>query len=59
MGLKEKVIIISERNMNALSQLYGKITTNELELIVNRHLAIVIDEIMEEISKPCRHLNQL
>ncbi|WP_164473066.1 hypothetical protein [Clostridium sp. E02] len=48
MELKDRVTIINKRNMNGLSQLYGKISTDELELIVNRYLAIAIDEIMED-----------
>lgn len=51
MGLKNRITIISEENMNRLTQLYGKLDLDDLELIVNNHLNICIDEIMEDENK--------
>ena len=48
MELKDRVVVITERNMNGIYDLYGKVTINELEGIVNRYLAVAIEEIKED-----------
>lgn len=48
MELRDGTITISEENMNGLTFLYGKLNTNDLERIVNKHIAIAIEEIMED-----------
>ena len=48
MELKDRVVVISERNMNGIYDLYGKVAINELEGIVNRYMAIAIEEIKED-----------
>lgn len=50
MQLKDRVTIISEDNYDKLTRLYGKLNIDELEDIVNRHMTIIIDEIMEDIE---------
>lgn len=49
MELKDKVVIIEEKNMCRLLSLYGEIKdVDELSKIINRHLEVVIDEIEED-----------
>ena len=49
MELKDKVVIIDDRNISRLLDLYGEIKdVDELSKIVNRHLEVVIDEIEED-----------
>ena len=48
MELKDRVVVISERNMNGLTELYGNMTHDDLERIVNKHVAVAIEEIMED-----------
>jgi hypothetical protein len=60
MDLKDRVVVISERNMNGIYNLYGQVTINELEGIINRYLAIAIEEIIEDEvekfnNKSCCH----
>lgn len=49
MELKDRVVIIEEKNMSRLLNLYGEIKdADELSKIINRHLEVVIDEIEED-----------
>ncbi len=49
MELRDKVVILDEKNISRLLNLYGKIKDiDELSKIVNRHLEIAIDEIEED-----------
>ena len=49
MELKDRVVIIEEKNMSRLLNLYGEIKdVDELSKIINRHLEVVIDEIEED-----------
>ena len=49
MELKDRVVIIEEKNMSRLLNLYGEIKdVDELFKIINRHLEVVIDEIEED-----------
>ncbi|MDR2021922.1 MAG: hypothetical protein LBQ71_01420 [Hungatella sp.] len=50
MELSNRVAIISEKNMNGFCQLYGNVTHDDLERIVNKHIAVAIDEIMEDYN---------
>ncbi len=50
MELKDRVAIISAENMNGLTQLYGNMTPDDLERIINKHIAVAIEEIMEDIN---------
>lgn len=50
MELKDRISIINEENMNGLTALYGNMTINDLERIVNKHFAVAIDEIKEDIN---------
>ena len=53
MELKDRIVIIDEKNMNRLEKLYDGIKdTDELSKIVNSHLSVVFDEI-EEDEKMC------
>lgn len=36
--------------MNGLYQLYGDLTVDDLERIVNKHITIAIEEITEDIN---------
>lgn len=48
MELSNRVAVISNENMNGLNQLYGNMAHDDLERIVNKHIAVAIDEIMED-----------
>lgn len=49
MELKDRVVIIEEKNISRLLNLYGEIkNVEELSKIINRHLEVVIDEIEED-----------
>lgn len=49
MELKNKIVIIDEKNISRLLNLYGEIKdVDELSKIVNRHLEVAIDEIEED-----------
>ena len=49
MELKDRVVIINEKNMNKLVKLYDGIKdADELSKIVNNHLNVVFDEIEED-----------
>lgn len=48
MELKDRVTIINPENMNGLYQLYGEMTGNDLERVVNKHFAVAIEEIAED-----------
>lgn len=48
MELKDRVVVVTEHNMNGIYDLYGQVDQSELEGIVNRYLAIAIEEIMED-----------
>lgn len=52
MKLKDRVVIIEEKNMERLLHLYGEIKdVEELSKIINRHLEVVLDEIEEDCWK--------
>lgn len=49
MELKDKVVIIDDKNISRLLNLYGEIkSVDELSKIVNSHLSVVFDEIEED-----------
>lgn len=49
MELKDRVVIIEEKNMCRLLKLYGEIRdVDELSKIINKHLEVAIDEIEED-----------
>lgn len=50
MKLMDRVVIISPENMDGLYQLYGNMTGNDLERIINKHIAVAIDEIEEDLN---------
>lgn len=45
MQIKDRVVIISEKNMDGINTLYGKCSTGELERIVNNMIDNAIVEI--------------
>ena len=51
MELKDKIVIISEKNMDSINALYGKCATDELERIVNNMIDNAVAEINEDRSK--------
>jgi len=51
MELKDRIVIISEKNMDNINALYGKCTTDELERIVNNMIDNAIVEINEDRSR--------
>ena len=55
MGLNERVAIITEKNMNGLLRLYGKIDIDDLSRTVNNHLKVAIGEIEDDLSKNNPH----
>ena len=49
MELKDKVVILDDKNISRLLNLYGEIeSVDELSKIVNDHLSVAIDEIEED-----------
>lgn len=50
MKLKDRIAIISIENMNGLYRLYGEMTGIDLERIVNKHIAVAIEEITEDLN---------
>ena len=49
MELKDRVVILDEKNASRLLRVYGDIKdVDELSKIVNRHMSVVIDEIEED-----------
>lgn len=55
MDLKDRVVILSEENLNGLRGLYENFDTNDLERIVNKHIAVAISEIREDTGKTVSH----
>lgn len=51
MELKDRIVIISERNMDNMNSLYGKCATDELERIVNNMIDNAVVEINEDRSR--------
>ena len=51
MELKDRIVIISEKNMHSINALYGKCTTDELERIVNNMIDTAVVEINEDRSR--------
>lgn len=51
MELKDRIVIISEKNMDSINTLYGKCTTDELERIVNNMIDNAVVEINEDRSR--------
>lgn len=50
MELKDRVTIINTENMNGLYRLYGNMTDNDLERIINKHISVAIEEITEDLN---------
>lgn len=50
MELKNRVIVVNEKNMSGLIALYGKCSLNELERIVNNIIDNAIIEIQEDMG---------
>ena len=49
MELKNRIVIIDDKNISRLLNLYGEIeSVDELSKIVNSHLSVVFDEIEED-----------
>lgn len=48
MNPNERMAIITEENLRGLTRLYGEIDTDELSRIVNKHIAVAIEEITED-----------
>ena len=48
MQLKDRIVIISEKNMDSINALYGKCTTDELERTVNNMIDNAVVEINED-----------
>ena len=49
MELKNRIVIIDDKNIGRLLNLYGEIKgVDELSKIVNGHLSVVFDEIEED-----------
>lgn len=50
MELKDRMVIVNEKNMSGLTTLYGKCSLNELERIVNNIIDNAIIEIQEDMG---------
>lgn len=48
MELKDRIVIINEKNMNSINDLYCKCTTDELERIINNMIDNAVVEIKED-----------
>lgn len=53
MELKNRVVIVNEKNMEALTSLYGECSIDELERIVNDIIDNAVMEIMEDEGREC------
>lgn len=53
MELKNRIVIVSEKNMEALTSLYGNCSIDELERIVNNIIDNAVMEIMEDEGRAC------
>lgn len=53
MELKDRVVIVSEKNMEALASLYGNCSIDELERIVNNIIGNAVEEIREDEGREC------
>ena len=42
MELKDRVVVIDEKNMAGLSRLYGEMNIDELGQVVNKHLNVCL-----------------
>lgn len=51
MQLKDRLIVISEKNMNNIISLYGNCSTDDLERIVNNMVDDAVTEINEDRSR--------
>ena len=51
MSIVDRVVMVNEKNMNGIKQLYGQCTQDDLERIVNNHIAVAIEEINEDMNK--------
>lgn len=54
MPLKDRVTIISQKNFEKIVRLYGEVRSEDLERIVNNHIAVAMDEIEEDNAKSIR-----
>jgi hypothetical protein len=50
MELKDRVVVIDEKNMAVLSYLYGEMNIDDLGKVVNKHLCACLDEIEEDLT---------
>lgn len=50
MELKDRVVVIDEKNMAGLSRMYGEMNIDELGRVVNNHLGVCLDEIKEDMA---------
>lgn len=50
MELKNRVAIITHKNLNELLNLYGELDIDRLSEIVNNHIRVAIDEIKEDLG---------
>lgn len=51
METKDRVAIISQENMDGIKSLYGDLSLDDLTRIVNRHVAVALQEIREDEQK--------
>lgn len=58
MELKNRIVIVSEKNMEALSSLYGSCSIDELEHIVNSMIDNAVKEIREDEERGCIRLHK-
>ncbi|MDD3361549.1 MAG: hypothetical protein PHW34_07750 [Hespellia sp.] len=49
--MTDRAVVINEKNVNNIEQLYGRCTADELERIVNNHIAVAVEEIFEDMNK--------
>ena len=56
MKLKNRVVVVSEKNMDELISLYGKCSMDEMERIVNNIISNAVAEIREDEDR--LHMNQ-
>ena len=58
MELKNRIVIVNEKNMEALSSLYGICSIDELERIVNSMIDNAVKEIREDEGRGCIRLHR-
>jgi hypothetical protein len=45
LNIYDLTVVINADNINRLQKIYGKISVNDLNVVINKHLALALEEI--------------